>query len=134
MLELSYKFQTMFFQPKNCWSTVQLLFILFALWPFLDVIKYLGLQFKYYANFILIGDKIFFNIFSLLKSRLDERPEGWVDISNISGREWTLGCLLHWPPKSYNNVFLFFDLTYLGIFIKFWLVGSFSWVSKRFNL
>ena len=99
MLELSYNFQTMDFQPKNCWSTVQLLFNLFALWPFLDVIKYLGLQFKYYANFILIGDKIFFNIFSLLKSRLDERPEGWVDISNISGREWTLGCLLHWSQS-----------------------------------
>jgi len=53
MLELSYNFQTMDFQPKSCWSTVQLLFNLFALWLFLDVIKYLGLQFKYYAYFIL---------------------------------------------------------------------------------
>ncbi len=31
-----------------------------------------------------------------------------------SGREGTLGCLLYWSPKSYNNLFLFFYLTTLN--------------------
>ena len=46
------------------------------------------------------------------------------------GRQGTLGCLLHQSPKFFNNVFLFIGWTTLGTFIKFWLVGSFSWVPK----
>ena len=34
-------------------------------------------------------------------------------------REGTLGCLLHFSPKFYNNVFLFVSLTTLGAFIEF---------------
>ena len=39
----------------------------------------------------------------------------------ISGREGTLGCLLHQAPKFHNNVSLFFAITTLGTFIEFWL-------------
>ena len=34
-------------------------------------------------------------------------------------REGILGCLLHYFPKIYNNVFLFIDLTTLGTFIEY---------------
>ena len=34
-------------------------------------------------------------------------------------QEETLGCLLHWPPKFYKNVFLFVGLTTLGKFIAY---------------
>ena len=36
----------------------------------------------------------------------------------VAGREGTIGCLFHQSPKFYNNVFLFVDLTTLGIFIE----------------
>ena len=40
----------------------------------------------------------------------------------FSGREGTFGCLLHYYPKFYNNVFIFVGLITLGTFIEFWLV------------
>ena len=36
-----------------------------------------------------------------------------------AGREGKLACLLHWSPKSSNNVILFVDLTTLGTFLNF---------------
>ena len=54
-------------------------------------------------------------------------------ISKLSGSEGTLGCLLHQSPKFYYNFFFFVGLTILGTLIEFWLIGSLSWVSKRFN-
>ena len=49
-----------------------------------------------------------------------------------SGREGTLGCLLHQSKKFYDNVFLFVSLKTFGTFIwEFLLVGSFSGVFKR---
>ena len=50
-----------------------------------------------------------------------------------SGRKGTMVCLLHSSPKFYNNVFLFVGLSTFGTFIEFWLVGSLSSESKRFN-
>ena len=39
-----------------------------------------------------------------------------------SGREGTIGCLLHKSPKFYNIVFLFVGLRTLETFIKFWVL------------
>ena len=40
-----------------------------------------------------------------------------------SGREGTLGCLMHYSPKFYNDVIFFLGSTTLGIFINFdWFV------------
>ena len=35
-----------------------------------------------------------------------------------------MGCLLHWSPKFYNNVFLFVGIATLGTFAELWLVYS----------
>ena len=35
------------------------------------------------------------------------------------GREWTLGCLLYWSLKFYNNVFLLVGVTTLLTFVIF---------------
>ena len=51
----------------------------------------------------------------------------------LSEREETMGGLLHYSPNFYNYVFLFLKSTTLGTVIKFWLVRSLNWVSKRCN-
>ena len=52
----------------------------------------------------------------------------------IPGREGgDIGLFITLVPKVFLIVF-FVGLATLGTFIEFWLVGSFSWVSKRCNI
>ena len=54
-------------------------------------------------------------------------------ISKNPEKDGTMGCLLHWSPKFYNNVFLFVGLTTLGTLVNF-DIYSLSRVFKRCNI
>ena len=74
------------------------------------------------------------NNFHSAEEEIKNTSSWQVEVLNFPGREGTLGCLLNWSPKFYNNIFLFVGLTLFGTFIKFWLVSLSSWMSKLSTL